>query len=147
MAGMNKVILIGRLGKDPESKSFANGGSVVQFSMATSETWRDKQSGERKERTEWHNIVIRNENVAKVAAQFLRKGDEVAIEGSIQSRKYQDASGLDRYVTEIVVGQFNGSLTLLGNGAADRKPADDHAATKRSQLGAFDDDLNDDVPF
>ena len=147
MSGLNRVILIGRLGKDPESKSFANGGSVVQFSMATSETWRDKQSGERKEKTEWHNIVIRNEAIGKTAAQYLRKGDEVGIEGSIATRKYQDASGQDRYVTEIVVGQFNGSMTLIGNGANDRKPADDHAASKRSQAGAFDDDLSGDCPF
>ena len=114
MAGVNKVILVGRLGKDPETKSFANGGSVTQFTMATSENWRDKQTGERKERTEWHNIVIRNENIGKVAQQYLRKGSEVYIEGAIQSRKYQDQSGADRYITEIVVGPFKGEMTLIG---------------------------------
>ncbi|MBC7521297.1 MAG: single-stranded DNA-binding protein, partial [Sandarakinorhabdus sp.] len=114
MAGVNKVILVGRLGKDPETKSFANGGSVVNFTMATSETWRDKQSGERKEKTEWHNIVIRNENIGKVAAQYLRKGSEVYIEGSIATRKWQDQSGADRYTTEIVVGPFKGEMTLIG---------------------------------
>ena len=144
MAGVNKVILVGRLGKDPEAKTFNNGGSVVNFSVATSETWKDKQSGERKEKTEWHNVVVRNENIGKVVTQYLRKGSEVYVEGSIQTRKYQDASGADRYVTEIVIGPFNGGLTLIGgkSGGSDNgggyqsKPAPDLA-----------DDLNDDVPF
>jgi single-strand DNA-binding protein len=162
MAGVNKVILVGRLGKDPETKSFANGGSVTQFTMATSENWRDKQSGERKERTEWHNIVIRNENIGKVAQQYLRKGSEVYIEGSIQSRKYQDQSGNDRYITEIVVGPFKGEMTLIGGrdgggasaggGGGSSYGGDDYGAPASSGGGAkrpaaFDDDLNDDVPF
>ena len=163
MAGVNKVILVGRLGKDPETKSFANGGSVVNFTMATSETWRDKQSGERKEKTEWHNIVIRNENIGKVAAQYLRKGSEVYIEGSIQSRKYQDQSGADRYITEIVVGPFKGELSLIGGrdsasaGGGDRgsygggddygAPAGGGFAGGNKRPAAFDDDLIDDVPF
>jgi single-strand DNA-binding protein len=162
MAGVNKVILVGRLGKDPETKSFANGGSVTQFTMATSENWRDKQSGERKERTEWHNIVIRNENIGKVAQQYLRKGSEVYIEGSIQSRKYQDQSGNDRYITEIVVGPFKGEMTLIGGrdgggasaggGGGGSYGGDDYGAPMSSGGGAkrpaaFDDDLNDDVPF
>jgi single-strand DNA-binding protein len=171
MAGVNKVILVGRLGKDPETKSFANGGSVTQFTMATSENWRDKQSGERKEKTEWHNIVIRNENIGKVAQQYLRKGSEVYIEGAITTRKWQDQSGADRYTTEIVVGPFKGELSLIGGrdggggggggsmgGGGDRGGyggGDDYgapaggnnfgSATKRP--AAFDDDLNDDVPF
>ncbi|PZN96711.1 MAG: single-stranded DNA-binding protein [Alphaproteobacteria bacterium] len=166
MAGVNKVILVGRLGKDPETKSFANGGSVTQFTMATSENWRDKQSGERKEKTEWHNIVIRNENIGKVAQQYLRKGSEVYIEGSIASRKYQDNSGAERYITEIVVGPFKGELSLIGGrdggGAAQGGGAsggygggNDYGAPASSggygggnkRPAAFDDDLNDDVPF
>jgi single-strand DNA-binding protein len=159
MAGVNKVILVGRLGKDPETKSFANGGSVTQFTMATSENWRDKQTGERKEKTEWHNIVIRNENIGRVAQQYLRKGSEVYIEGSIQSRKYQDQSGADRYITEIVVGPFKGEMTLIGGrdgGGAGMGGGsyggDDYGAPAPMGAGAkrpaaFDDDLNDDVPF
>jgi single-strand DNA-binding protein len=164
MAGVNKVILVGRLGKDPETKSFANGGSVTQFTMATSENWRDKQSGERKEKTEWHNIVIRNENIGKVAQQYLRKGSEVYIEGAITTRKWQDQSGADRYTTEIVVGPFKGELTLIGgrDGGAGRDAGggsagyggDDYSAPAGGNFGggnkrpaAFDDDLNDDVPF
>lgn len=162
MAGVNKVILVGRLGKDPETKSFANGGSVTQFTMATSENWRDKQTGERKEKTEWHNIVIRNENIGKVAQQYLRKGSEVYIEGSIQSRKYQDQSGNDRYITEIVVGPFKGEMTLIGGrdgggagmggGGGGSYGGDDYGAPAPTGGGAkrpaaFDDDLNDDVPF
>jgi single-strand DNA-binding protein len=166
MAGVNKVILVGRLGKDPESKSFANGGSVVNFTMATSETWRDKQTGERKEKTEWHNIVIRNENIGKVATQYLRKGSEVYIEGTLSTRKWQDQSGADRYTTEIVVGPFKGELALIGGrdgggasagsggdrggyGSGDDygAPAGGGFAGGNKRPAAFDDDLNDDVPF
>ena len=172
MAGVNKVILVGRLGKDPESKSFANGGSVVQFTMATSENWRDKATGERKEKTEWHNIVIRNENIGKVAAQYLRKGSEVYIEGALTTRKWQDQNGADRYTTEIVVGPFKGEMTLLGGrdsgggGGGGQSRGDDFGggggygggapagggfggapAGGGKRPGAFDDDLDDDVPF
>lgn len=165
MAGVNKVILIGRLGKDPEKRDFANGGSVVNFTMATSETWKDKQSGERREKTEWHNIVIRNENIGRVATQYLRKGSEVYIEGSISTRKFQDQNGADRYITEIVVGPFKGELSLIsgrdGGGAnvgSDRGGGDEYGApaggggnggygSGNRRPAAFDDDLNDDVPF
>lgn len=174
MAGVNKVILVGRLGKDPESKTFANGGSVVNFTMATSETWRDKASGERKEKTEWHNIVIRNENIGKVATQYLRKGSEVYIEGSISTRKWQDQNGADRYTTEIVIGPFKGELALIGgrdSGGTSSRGGDDYGgggyggggygggapsgggfgggapAGGGKRPGAFDDDLDDDVPF
>lgn len=138
MAGYNRVILCGRLGKDPEKKSFANGGSIVSFSMATSETWKDKASGERKERTEWHNVTIQNENLGDIAERFLKKGSEVLIEGQLQTRKWQDASGADRYTTEVVVGRFNGTLTLVGggNGGGGGKPA----------VAAIDDD-DMDIPF
>lgn len=115
MAGsVNKVILIGNLGRDPEVRSFPNGGKVCNLRIATSETWRDRNSGERKERTEWHSVAIFNENLAKIAEQYLRKGSTVYIEGQLETRKWQDQSGADRYSTEIVLRPFRGELTLLG---------------------------------
>lgn len=115
MAGsVNKVIIVGNLGRDPEVRSFANGGKVVNLRIATSETWRDKQSGEKKERTEWHSVAIFNEGLAKIAEQYLRKGSTVYIEGQLETRKWQDQSGADRYTTEIVLRQYRGEMTLLG---------------------------------
>jgi len=115
MAGsVNKVILIGNLGRDPEVRSFQNGGKVVNLRIATSETWRDRNSGERKERTEWHSVAIFNEPLAKIAEQYLRKGSTVYIEGQLETRKWQDQSGQDRYTTEIVLRPYSGSMTLLG---------------------------------
>jgi single-strand DNA-binding protein len=114
MAGsVNKVILIGNLGRDPEVRRLGSGEPVVNLRIATSETWRDKQSGERKERTEWHSVVIFNENLAKVAEQYLRKGSKVYIEGQLQTRKWQDQSGVEKYTTEIVLQRFRGELTIL----------------------------------
>ena len=114
MAGsVNKVILIGNLGKDPEVRRLNSGDQVVNFSLATSDTWRDKTTGERKEKTEWHNIVIFNENLGKVAEQYCKKGTKIYIEGAIQTRKWQDKEGQDRYTTEIVLQKFRGELTLL----------------------------------
>lgn len=114
MAGLNKVQLIGRLGRDPESRSFQNGGKIVTLRLATSETWRDKQSGERKERTEWHTVTIHNEAVGKIAEQYLRKGSEVYVEGKLETRKWQDQSGQDRYSTEVVIRPYGGEIVLLG---------------------------------
>ena len=115
MAGsVNKVIIVGNLGRDPEVRSFPNGGKVVNLRIATSETWRDKASGERKERTEWHSVAIFNEPLGKIAEQYLRKGSTVYIEGQLETRKWQDQSGNDRYTTEVVVRPFRGELTLLG---------------------------------
>lgn len=115
MAGsVNKVILIGNLGRDPEVRSFQNGGKVVNLRIATSETWRDRNSGERKERTEWHSVAIFNEALGKIAEQYLKKGSTVYIEGSLETRKWQDQSGQDKYTTEIVLRPYNGALTLLG---------------------------------
>jgi single-strand DNA-binding protein len=115
MAGsVNKVIIVGNLGRDPEVRSFQNGGKVVNLRIATTETWRDKQSGERKERTEWHSVAIFNEALGKVAEQYLKKGSTVYIEGQLETRKWQDQSGADRYTTEIVLRQYRGELTLLG---------------------------------
>lgn len=115
MAGsVNKVIIVGNLGRDPEVRSFPNGGKVVNLNIATSETWRDKASGERKERTEWHRVAIFSEPLAKIAEQYLRKGSTVYIEGALETRKWQDQSGAERYTTEIVLRPFRGELTLLG---------------------------------
>lgn len=114
MAGsVNKVIIVGNLGRDPEVRNFPNGGKVVNLRIATSETWRDRNSGERKERTEWHSVAIFNENLAKVAEQYLKKGSKVYIEGQLETRKWQDQSGQDRYTTEVVLRQYRGELTLL----------------------------------
>ena len=114
MAGsVNKVILVGNLGRDPEVRRLGSGEPVVNLRIATSETWRDKQSGERKERTEWHSVVIFNENLAKVAEQYLKKGSKVYIEGQLQTRKWTDQSGQERYTTEGVLQRFRGELTIL----------------------------------
>lgn len=114
MAGsVNKVILVGNLGRDPEVRTFQNGGKVCNLRIATSETWKDKQSGERKERTEWHSVAIFNEALAGVAERYLKKGSKVYIEGKLQTRKWQDQSGADRYTTEVVLQGFDGNLTML----------------------------------
>ena len=127
MAGVNKVILVGNLGADPEARSLNNGGEVVNLRVATSENWTDKGSGERREKTEWHQVVIFNENLGRVAKNYLRKGSKVYLEGQLQTRKWQDQSGNDRYSTEIVLQRFRGELVLLdsregaggGRGGAD----------------------------
>ncbi|MCX5493818.1 single-stranded DNA-binding protein [Kaistia dalseonensis] len=114
MAGsVNKVILVGNLGRDPEIRRMGSGDAVVNLNIATSESWRDKQSGERKEKTEWHRVVIFNENLAKIAEQYLKKGSKVYVEGQLQTRKWQDQSGQEKYTTEIVLQRFRGELTLL----------------------------------
>jgi single-strand DNA-binding protein len=113
MAGVNKVILVGNLGRDPEVRRMNSGDSVVNFTLATSESWRDKASGERKERTEWHRIVIFNENLAKVAEQYLRKGSKVYLEGQLTTRKWTDKDGNEKYTTEVVLNRFRGELVML----------------------------------
>ena len=125
MAGsVNKVILVGNLGKDPEVRRLNSGDQVVNFSVATSETWRDKNSGERKERTEWHNVVIFNENLGKVAEQYCKKGTKVYVEGQLQTRKWQDQSGADRYTTEVVLQRFRGELQLLDSRGGGARPGE-----------------------
>ncbi|MGE0223079.1 MAG: single-stranded DNA-binding protein [Acetobacteraceae bacterium] len=124
MAGsVNKVILVGNLGKDPEVRSTQDGTKVVNLTLATSETWNDRASGERKERTEWHRVVIFNDRVADVAERFLKKGAKIYVEGSLQTRKWTDQMGQERYTTEVVIGRFNGQLTMLdtrsGGGGAE----------------------------
>ena len=114
MAGsVNKVILVGNLGRDPEVRRLNSGKPVVNLSVATSESWRDRESGERKERTEWHRVVIFNENLAKIAEQYLRKGSKVYVEGQLQTRKWTDQSGVEKYTTEVVLQGFNATLTML----------------------------------
>lgn len=158
MAGVNKVILVGNLGDDPEVRSLNNGGEVVNMRVATSENWKDRD-GNRQERTEWHRVVIFNENLGKVAKSYLRKGSKVYLEGQIQTRKWQDQSGQDRYSTEIVLQRFRGELVLLdsrsggGGGAGfgeDHADSDFGGPSARPQARpqpAFDSDLDDDVPF
>ena len=165
MAGsVNKVILIGNLGRDPEIRTLNSGDRVANLRIATSEQWRDKATGERKEKTEWHRVVIFNENIVKVAENYLKKGSTVYIEGSLQTRKYTDAQGVEKYSTEIVLQRFNGQLTMLGGrndsqGGGDRGGYgggrnDDDYSSGFSTGGANKPsgpkesyDLNDDIPF
>jgi single-strand DNA-binding protein len=158
MAGVNKVILVGNLGADPESRSLNNGGEVVNMRVATSEQWKDRD-GNRQERTEWHNVVIFNENLGRVAKNYLRKGSKVYLEGQLQTRKWQDQSGNDKYTTEVVLQRFRGELVLLdsrdgaGGGRGSFGDSSDEmggapARTQsRPQAAAFGTDLDDDVPF
>ncbi len=138
MAGsVNKVIIVGNLGRDPEVRSFQNGGKVVNLRIATSETWRDRNSGERKERTEWHSVAIFSEPLAKIAEQYLRKGSKVYIEGALETRKWQDQSGQDRYTTEIVLRPYRGELTLLDG--RDGGGGGGGAASGGGDYGGYDD--------
>jgi single-strand DNA-binding protein len=162
MAGVNKVILVGNLGDDPEVRSLNNGGEVVNMRVATSESWTDKATGNRQERTEWHRVVIFNENLGRVAKSYLKKGSKVYLEGQIQTRKWQDQSGADRYSTEVVLQRFRGELVLLdsrGGGGGGGGYGDDQGDAGGGDFGgggarsqpkpqpAFDTDLDDDVPF
>ena len=126
MAGsVNKVILIGNLGRDPEVRTFQNGGKVVNLRLATSERWKDRNSGEQRERTEWHSVAIFNEPLGRIAEQYLKKGSNVYVEGQLETRKWQDQSGQDRYSTEVVLRPFRGELTLLGSRGAGGGGGDD----------------------
>lgn len=145
---VNKVIIIGNLGRDPEVRSFQNGSKVVNLRIATSETWRDKTSGERKERTEWHSVAIFNEPLGKIAEQYLRKGSAVYIEGQLETRKWQDQSGADKYTTEIVLRPFNGALTLLGGkGGEDDRPQGKREDDGGQNGGGGRSDMDDEIPF
>ncbi|MGZ3172663.1 MAG: single-stranded DNA-binding protein [Croceibacterium sp.] len=171
MAGsVNKVILIGNLGADPEIKSFQNGGRIANLRIATSENWKDKATGERKERTEWHTVVLQSDGLVGVAERFLRKGSKVYIEGQLRTRKWQDQSGNDRYTTEVSVGGIGGVLTMLdgapGGGSGGQRGGGDWNQGGASSGGgstfgsgstgggssgggtsSFSDDLDDDIPF
>ena len=153
MAGsVNKVILIGNLGADPEVRHLNSGDPVVNLRIATSESWRDKNTGERRERTEWHSVVIFNENIAKVAEQYLKKGAKVYIEGQLQTRKWQDQSGSDRYTTEIVLQKFRGELQMLGGGegredSGGERRSDNRREDNGGERRSFARDLDDEIPF
>jgi single-strand DNA-binding protein len=140
--GVNKVILVGNLGRDPEVRRMTSGDPVVNLSVATSESWRDKTSGERKEKTEWHRVVIFNENLAKIAEQYLRKGSKVYLEGQLQTRKWTDKDGQEKYSTEVVLNRFRGELVLLdpkGEGGA-RVADEEPASFERGEM-------DDEIPF
>jgi single-strand DNA-binding protein len=168
MAGsVNKVILVGNLGADPEVKSFQNGGRIANLRVATSEDWKDRQTGEKKERTEWHTVVLQSDGLVGVAERYLRKGAKVYIEGQLRTRKWQDQSGNDRYSTEVSVGGFDGKLVMLDGarggqgGGNDGWGAGGGSSSGGGQSGGsnwqggssgfgggdFSDDLDDDVPF
>jgi len=155
MAGsLNKVMLIGNLGRDPEIRTFQNGGRVCNFSIATSETWRDRNTGERQERTQWHNIAVFNDGLIKVIEQYVKKGSKVFVEGQLETRKWQDQNGQDRYTTEVVLRNYGGTLTMLdgrsGSGGGDSYGGGyDAAPTGPSgDMGApAPPDLDDEIPF
>jgi single-strand DNA-binding protein len=162
MAGsVNKVILVGNLGRDPEIRSLQDGARVANLSLATSESWRDKNSGERKERTEWHRVVIFNENLVKVAEQYLKKGSKIYVEGALQTRKWTDQSGAEKYSTEVVLQRFRGELTMLdgrGEGGGGGGFSDDESGAGggsygggsgggRSERRPPGPDLDDEIPF
>jgi len=162
MAGsVNKVILVGNLGRDPEVRSMQDGRSMVNMSVATSESWRDKATGEKKERTEWHRVVIFSEGLAKVAEQYLKKGSKVYLEGQLQTRKYTDAQGVEKYSTEVVLQGFNSNLTMLdrvggGSGSGDFSGGADSSdfgasrpAARQPAMagGGKRGDMDDEIPF
>jgi single-strand DNA-binding protein len=153
MAGsVNKVILVGNLGKDPETRRLQSGDPVVNLSIATSESWRDKSSGERKEKTEWHRVVIFNKNLAEVAEKYLRKGAKVYVEGSLQTRKWSDKDGVEKYSTEIVLQNFRGELTMLDSkgegGSAMTRQGSGGGSSMGGEPGNFDrSELDDEIPF
>ena len=163
MAGsVNKVILIGNLGADPEIRSLTSGDRVANLRIATSETWRDRTSGERKEKTEWHRVVIFNDNLVKVAENYLRKGSKVYIEGSLQTRKWADQSGQEKFSTEVVLQKFRGELTMLDGKGDGAEQGGDYGASSSSGGGGFSSgparqgsgpredfsaDLDDEIPF
>ena len=156
MAGVNKVILVGNLGRDPEVRHTQDGRKIVNFSIATSETWKDRQTGERRERTEWHRIVIFNEGLANVAEQYLHKGSKVYIEGQLQTRKWTDNASVEKYTTEVVLQNFRGELQMLdsrssGGGGGMGGDNDDFSSGGNggggsAPAGGFD-DLDDEIPF
>ena len=150
MAGsVNKVILVGSLGKDPEIRTLNNGDRVANLRLATSESWKDKSSGERKEKTEWHSVVIWNEHLVKLAENHLKKGSSVYLEGQLQTRKYEQ-NGVEKYATEIVLQRFKGEITMLGNAPrsdADERPAGGSSSGNSGRRESFAADLDDPIPF
>jgi|TARA_B100001741_G_scaffold180750_1_gene148835 single-strand DNA-binding protein len=148
MAGsLNKVLLIGRLGADPEIKQMVNGKSVARLSLATSQSWKDKNTGEKKEKTEWHRVVVFNEGLVNVVQQYLKKGAQVYVEGQISTRKWKDEqSGQDKYSTEIIIQGYNSSLTMLGGGNSNSVPSQD-TGKSLDDTNQASSELDDDIPF
>jgi single-strand DNA-binding protein len=158
MSGYNRATLVGHLGRDPEVRRLNNGNPVVSFSLATSDTWRDKQTGERREKTEWHNVVVFNEGLCRVAENYLRKGSKCLIEGKIKTRKWQDQTGADRWSTEIVLESFGGTILLLdrkndgSGGGYDDSGGSRETTTQTRPAGAtgpvnYAEELDDEIPF
>ena len=149
MAGsLNKVLLIGRLGADPEIKQMVNGKNVARLSLATSQSWKDKNTGEKKEKTEWHRIVVFNEGLVNVVQQYLKKGAQVYIEGQLSTRKWTDEkTGQDKYSTEILIQGYNSSLTMLGSGNQTSTSSQDNKQGLDQDLQASQNELDDDTPF
>ena len=153
MAGsVNKVILVGNLGADPEVRKFQNGGSVCNLRVATSESWKDRNTGERREKTEWHSVAIFSEGLVRVAEQYLRKGSKVYLEGQLETRKWQDQSGNDRYTTEVVLRNFNSSMVMLdarggGGGERGNDRAGGYVEDKSNASSEKSYELDDDIPF
>ena len=149
MAGsLNKVLLIGRLGADPEIKEMVNGKSVARLSSATSQSWKDKNTGEKKEKTEWHRIVVFNEGLVNVVKQYLKKGAQIYVEGQISTRKWKDEStGQDKYSTEVVIQGYNSSLTMLGSGNSSISSNQDNNQSIENTSQASQNDLDDEIPF
>ncbi len=149
MAGsLNKVLLIGRLGADPEVKEMVNGKSVARLSLATSQSWKDKNTGEKKEKTEWHRIVVFNEGLVNVVKQYLKKGAQIYVEGQISTRKWKDEStGQDKYSTEVVIQGYNSSLTMLGSGNSSISSNQDNNQSIENTSQASQNDLDDEIPF
>jgi len=149
MAGtLNKVLLIGRLGADPEIKQMVNGKSVARISLATSQNWKDKNTGEKKEKTEWHRIVVFNEGLVNVIQQYLKKGAQIYVEGQLSTRKWKDEqTGQDKYSTEVVIQGYNSSLTMLGGGNQNNIPSQDTKKNFDDSSQVVQNDLDDDIPF
>ena len=149
MAGsLNKVLLIGRLGAEPEIKQMVNGKSVARLSIATSQSWKDKNTGEKKEKTEWHRIVVFNEGLVNVVQQYLKKGAQVYIEGQLSTRKWKDEkTGQDKYSTEVLIQGFNSSLTMLGGGSQNQVSSQDAKENFNQDSPPSQNDLDDDIPF
>lgn len=147
MSSVNKVILVGNLGRDPEVRSMQSGDKVVNLSLATSERWTDKQSGEKKEKTEWHRVVVFDQNIADVAERYLSKGSKVYIEGQLQTRKWTDQSGVEKYSTEVVLQRFRGSLVMLGGNDAPSEPRGESYSSGGRRTPAPAPNFDDEIPF
>lgn len=146
MAGVNKVIIIGNVGKDPEIRQMQDGFKIANFSIATSESWKDKNTGERKEKTEWHRIAVMNERLSEIVEKYVRKGSKLYVEGQLQTRKWTDQSGMDRYTTEVVIGRFKGEITMLdsrnsGGGFDGASQSQPQQSSEPSMPASIDDEM------